>query len=75
MSRWSRPCVVAALAAGVVAGPAACSQQEPRAAAPIVEEKTFSLAPSTAPVKASFLVGELRDMKAANAGSRAPGRS
>lgn len=49
----------------LAAGLAACSQQEQPAAAPQpqVEEKTFTVTPSTATAKASFLTGELQDMK------------
>ena len=50
-------------AAVIAAALTACGQQEQQAGAPQVEEKTFALTPSTAAVKATFLTGELQDMK------------
>ncbi|MBI3078632.1 MAG: hypothetical protein HYY85_16860 [Deltaproteobacteria bacterium] len=47
----------------VVAGVAACSQQQQATATPQPEEKTFALSPASAPVRAAFLTGELQDLK------------
>jgi hypothetical protein len=47
----------------IAAALTACGQQEQQAGAPQVEEKTFALTPSTAAMKATFLTGELQDMK------------
>ena len=50
-------------AAVIAAALTACGQQEQQVGEPQVEEKTFALTPSTAAVKATFLTGELQDMK------------
>jgi hypothetical protein len=50
-------------AALLAAGLAACGQKEEQASAPQVEEKTIAVTPGTASVKASFLAGELQEMK------------
>jgi len=57
------PVIVWVGAVLIGAGLTGCGQQEQKAAAPQVEEKTFALTPATARVKATFLTGELQDMK------------
>jgi len=47
----------------LAAGLAACGQKDEQASAPQVEERTIAVTPATASVKASFLTGELQDMK------------
>ena len=62
LKRWRARilwCGVGALAASL----AACGQKAEQGAAPSVEQKTFSLSPASASVKAAFLMGELQDMK------------
>ncbi len=50
--------------AALVAGLAACGQKsETSGSAPQEEEKSFALTPASAAVKASFLTGELQEMK------------
>lgn len=49
-------------AVAVALGVTACGQQE-RAVSPSIQEKTFSLAPATAPLNGSFLTGELKDLR------------
>ena len=64
MIRWKPSRLTRGLGVGLLAmGLAACSQQEQQAAAPQIEEKSFAVSPASASVKASFLTGELRDMK------------
>ncbi len=64
MMRTGASRVLVWVGAGIVAvGLAACSQQGQPAATPQVQEKTFPLTPATASVKASFLTGELQNMK------------
>lgn len=60
----------------IAVGLAACSQQpQPVATAqPQVEEKTFTVTPSTATVKATFLTGELQDMKVSERVERDTGK-
>lgn len=60
----------------IAAGLAACSQQPQPAARQQsqAEEKTFTVTPSTAPVKASFLTGELQDMKVSERVERGTGK-
>lgn len=50
---------VVLIALGVVA----CSQQGDRALVPAIDDRSFALVPATVPVKASVLVGELRDLR------------
>jgi hypothetical protein len=42
---------------------AACGQQSSSSTGPSAEEKTFNLTPANASVKASFLTGQLQDLK------------
>jgi hypothetical protein len=61
-------------AAFVVLGASGCSQQPQAAATSAVEEKSFSVTPSTVPVRVAFLSGELRDLKVTERVEPATGR-
>lgn len=52
---WGAPALALVLAA--------CGQGSQQAAGPEIVETNFTLTPATAPVMASFLTGELKDMK------------
>lgn len=52
---------IAALALGM--GLAGCGQQAAQSTAPEIQHKTFALTPATVSVKASFLTGQLEDLK------------
>lgn len=54
-------------------GLTACAQQD-QAAAPAIEDKTFSLTPAASPVKISFLTAELKDLQVVERVDRETGK-